>query len=517
MAAVDITCPHCNRAQKVAEHRLTESVYCLACQQLITDVYLYKIAPKAPELTIKLKGRIISEFGTTKLDELKSKSDEYTGKFEPVNEDDSDEFEARDDTTRGFESSGYQAAPKRSKLSTAARTYLIGGIVVAVLAAVITVIGVAMMSDDVNTGEIEARSADGTRTERYPSGARKAEWRVISAGGVEMIEGQWQEWHEDGAVMTLGNYANGEKVGDWRGWHANGKPSFEGRFEAGKEVGRWTEWHANGRKSVEGAYVASGKQGEWRTWFKDGGYASLEAYDQGVPVGDWVSWYENGKEKLRGTYVNGLREGTWSAFHDNGTEDRIEGWKGGVLHGESWGSYRDRQRSFQGRWDQGRRDGEWSWWHANGKLQRKGTFIEGLEQDYWQEWHQSGALKEKGAYSKGRPIGTWEEYDEDGSLAGRREYTEDAETTQTWFFRGVEVQRHTETFPDGSVRAEWSTTTTPEGIERRHGRQRTYYSTGVLAESGAWLNGEREGTWRTYDANGTTLTEETWANGKKVE
>src|SRR5919108_4567702 len=113
MAAVDITCPHCNRNQKVAEHRLKETVYCLLCQQLITDVYLYKVAPKQQELTIKLKGRIVSEFGTTKLDELKSKSDEYTGRFEPVDDEDSGEVDKLEETTRLFDTGAFHALPER--------------------------------------------------------------------------------------------------------------------------------------------------------------------------------------------------------------------------------------------------------------------------------------------------------------------------------------------------------------------------------------------------------------------
>jgi uncharacterized protein len=517
MAAVDITCPHCNSNQKVAEHRLTESVYCLLCQELITDVYLYKVAPKQQELTIKLKGRIVSEFGTTKLDELKSKSDEYTGRFEPV-EDDTNEVEQPEETTRIFETGSYQSMPDRKRLSTAAKTYLIGGFVVAVLAVVVTIAGVTMLADDpTSSGDIETVSADGVRLERYPTGAKKAEWRVVNTGGVELIEGQWQEWHEDGSNKTIGNYIHGEKVGAWRGWHANGQPSFEGSFEAGNERGRWIEWHANGRKAVEGAYDSTGKHGEWRTWFSNGGYASLEAYEHGQPVGDWVSWYENGKEKLRGTYAKGLREGTWSAVHDNGTEDRVEVWKGGVLDGQSWGNYRNRQRSFEGRWDMGRREGDWSWWHSNGNLQRKGKFLEGVEDDEWHEWYPTGVLKLKGAYAKGRRAGTWEEFDEDGSLSSRREHKDGAEISQVLFFRGAQVQRHSETFADGSVRMEWSTTTTPDGKELRHGHQRTYYSTGVLAESGAWVNGERDGPWRTFDASGATLSEERWSNGKKVE
>jgi antitoxin component YwqK of YwqJK toxin-antitoxin module len=518
MAAVDITCPHCNRNQKVAEHRLQESVYCLVCQQLITDVYLYKVAPKQQELTIKLKGRIVSEFGTTKLDELKSKSDEYTSKFEPVDDEESDEVDKLEETTRLFDTGGYRALPERKKLSTAAKTYLIGGVVVAVLTACVTILGVTMLSDDAPaTGEIDATGTDGAHVERYPSGAKKAEWRVVSAGGVELIEGAWREWHEDGSDKTIGNYVHGEKVGVWRAWHANGQPALEAKYESGKETGPWIEWHANGRKAVEGAYISGSKHGEWRTWFKDGGYATIEAYDNGLPVGDWVSWHENDFEKLRGTYANGLREGRWVSFHDTGTEEQVENWKGGLLDGDSVAYHRNQRKSFEGRWVHGRREGPWTWWYSNGNQQRSGEFKEGLEEDLWQEWYPSGVLKLKGEFDKGRRIGQWQEFDEDGSLVCRRNHEDGTEVSQHWYFRGVEVARHAENFPNGNVRAEWSTITGADGIERRHGHERTYYSNGALAESGVWADGERDGRWRTFDEAGNTLSEELWSKGKKIE
>jgi uncharacterized protein len=519
MAAVDITCPHCNRNQKVAEHRLNESVYCLVCQQLITDVYLYKVAPKQQELTIKLKGRIVSEFGTTKLDELKSKSDEYTGKFEPVDDDEeSDEVDKLEETTRLFETSNYRALPDRKKLSTAARTYLIGGVVVAVLTAGVTILGVTMLSDDgPGTDEIGATGADGAHIERYPTGAKKAEWRVVSVGGVELIEGAWREWHEDGRDKTIGSYIHGEKVGVWRAWHANGQPALEAKYESGKETGPWTEWHANGRKAVEGNYIDGSKHGEWRTWFREGGFATFEAYENGLPVGDWVNWYENGIEKLRGTYVGGVREGRWTAFHDNGTEERVEFWKGGQLEGETWGNHRNQRKRFEGRWMQGRCEGPWTWWHTSGNRERSGEFKEGLEEGLWQEWYLSGVLKLKGEFAKGRRAGQWEEFDEDGGLLCRSRYEDGTEISRQWFFRGLEVTRHAENFPNGNVRNEWSTAIRADGSEVRHGHERTYYSNGALAESGLWADGERDGPWRTFDEAGNTLSEELWSKGKKTE
>jgi len=515
MAAVEITCPHCNRPQKVAEHRLTETVYCLVCQQLITDVYLYKVAPKAQELTIKLKGRIVSEFGTTNLTDLKSKSDDYTGRFEPVDDEDSRLIPKSDDTTRVFDTRSYRAEPSRPRLSTAAKTYLIGGVVVAVLACVVTFVGVSLLAkDQAAVREIDAASADGARLERYPSGAKKAEWRVVRSGGMDLFDGAWQEWHEDGSKKLVGNYAMGNKVGRWQGWHANGQLSFECMYVNGAESGPWLEWHPDGRRAAEGAYVDGKKDGEWRTWNALGGYASFASYQMGTPVGDWVQWHPNGQVKLQGSYVDGSQHGRWVAFYDNGVEERVEYWQGGLLHGPTSGLHRNRAKHFEGNWQDGVRQGDWSWWYDNGRLQTVGTFLGGLEDGSWTEWYSTGDVKLRGRYEQGRRVGDWEEFDEEKSLAARRTYVEGDLTAEVHFFRGTEVQRRVEEFPDGKPQSLW-TVVVRDGAELLHGFHKTWYSNGVLAESGVYINGQRDGVWRTWDQAGLLLSEDTWQNGKK--
>jgi antitoxin component YwqK of YwqJK toxin-antitoxin module len=120
----------------------------------------------------------------------------------------------------------------------------------------------------------------------------------------------------------------------------------------------------------------------------------------------------------------------------------------------------------------------------------------------------------QGSYEKGRRTGTWQEFDENESLSCRTEYIEGAQTAQHWYFRGDEVTLRTEVFPDGTQRAQW-TTYVKDGSEVRHGRQRTYYSNGTLAETGIWVNGKRDGIWKSFDEAGNPLTEETWKDGVK--
>jgi len=519
MATVEITCPHCNRRQKVAEHRLAETVYCLVCQQLITDVYLYKVEPEKVELNIKLKGRLVSEFGTTKLEDLKSRSDEYTGKFDPVDDEREDDT-GREETTRLFESGMYAAMPdnKRKKLSTAAMTYLVGSGIMLVLAIGVTVLGVTMMhGDDSSVATIDTAGKEGMRVERYDSGQKKAEWHVSQVDGESVPDGIWQEWYETGEKKLQGTYSRGLKVGAWTGWHTNGKESLSGTYVNGKEEGEWTEWHSNGKQSAHGHYVDGEKDGEWRTRYPDGTFESVEDFDKGTPIGQWVTWYQNGTRKSHGEYRNGVREGRWVRYHDNSEEELSEVWHNGQLDGETYGAYRNRQRKFEGHWDTGKRTGAWIWWHRNGDPAKKGQYRDGVEQGLWKEWHPGGVLSSEGSYDAGLRVGEWCWYDEDGNLSIRRKYTEGRLDSESYYFRNTGVDRRATEYPDGTLKSEWTVLPADDGTEIRHGYEREFFKDGSLKQLGVYIKGNKEGPWRTWDEVGNLLSETNFKDGKPVE
>lgn len=517
MATAEITCPHCNRKQKVAEHRLAETVYCLVCQQLITDVYLYKVEPAKQELTIKLKGRLVSEFGTTKLEDLKSRSDEYTGKFQPV-EDEEEDDTGRDDTTRLFESGLYAALPdSRRKFSTAAKTYIIGGSIMLVLAIGVTVLGVTLMhGDEGQVDTIDTAGVEGVRVERYPNGQKKSEWHVSKVNGESVPDGTWQEWFEAGERKLQGNYLRGKKVGSWIGWHANGQQSMAGTYKDGLEDGQWTEWHSNGRKAMEGKFKNGEKDGDWRTWYPSGKYESATHYELGKPVGQWVKWYDNGIRMSIGEYVNGKREGLWVNYHDNNIEELSENWSAGVLDGESYGLYRNRQKRFDGTWKAGRREGEWIWWHSNGNVSKRGGYLNGLEHGDWREWHPDNTLKSAGSFENGQRVGEWRVFDEDGNLAAERQYVEGRQESETWYFRGTVVKRYTRIHENGALKREWTVVQATDGSELMHGYEREYFSDGAVKGLGLYIHGLKEGAWRTWDEVGNLQTEVIYKNGEPV-
>lgn len=530
MATASVLCPHCNSKQKVPEHRLTEQVLCLSCQQVIADPWQHKIQSDTKmELAIKLKGRLVSEFGTTKLEDIKSKADDYTGHFEPVDE----EEEELDDTgtktrtktqtdmpARGpasttvmFDSGMYAALPSKPGMSTAAKTYIVAGILFVLLTTGVVIAGVTMLSDDEQkTEEIHASGGEGERVELYPSGAVKARWNVSLATGIEQEHGPYQEFYIGGEQKTLGSYNEGDRIGTWTSWHENGQKASEITYVEGKEDGKSLQWHNNARKAGEGQYIKGVKDGEWRTWHKDGRLASFAAYEKGEPIGEWLEFYPDGERKSHGIYSGGLKEGKWIFLRDNGSIELEEHWKGGVLHGETFGQHRDRGKALKGQWENGWRAGTWSWWHVNGQLKRQGDYKDGKETANWWEWHPNGQVKERGAYVDGRRTGTWEEFDEDGELTARREYSSDVVTSEQHYFRGTEVRQVTE-MKDGKLLAEWTVLSS----DVKHGYEHRYHANGERAESGAWINGKKEGPWRAWNEQGELRYTQTWKDGVKQD
>ena len=532
MAAADVLCPHCKSKQKVPEHRLTESVICLSCQQTIVEPWQYKIrSDTGMELAIKLKGRLVSEFGTTKLDEVKSKADDYTGHFDPV--DDEEEFaddtgtktrtktqtdlpQSRGATTLMLESGMYAALPSKARLSTAAKTYIIAGVVIALLTAGVVTLGVMLLDDgDQKTSEIHASGAEGERVETYPNGSVKAKWNVAVIDGLEQQHGPYQEFYVGGKQKVLGSYAEGLRVGTWTSWHENGRKESEVAYKDGKEDGTWTAWHSNGKEAGKGEYIDGKKDGEWRTWHRDGRMASSSRFENGKPIGEWVEWHPDGERKSQGQHKDGFKEGRWIYLRDNGSIELEENWTRGVLNGESYGQHRDRGDAFRGDWDKGLRQGVWTWWHINGRMQKRGEYADGKEIGPWNSWHPNGQVRETGRYEAGRKQGTWEEYDEDGELVARREYANDMIANEQHYYRGTEVQLRTRT--DGAVLISQWTVLAGDGGDVKHGYEHSFHPNGERAESGAWVNGKRDGLWRTWNEQGDLKKATNWKDGAEVD
>jgi hypothetical protein len=310
LAAVEIICPHCNGKQKVTESRLAETVICLHCNQVITDAYLYKVQPPPPELAIAMKGKLVTDFGTTQLEDLESKADAYTGRNEDRRRPESSDFQALGETTARLSATLQYRAPQR-RTTSGKRVYAIFGVLIAV-----GVIGIGYVASEtfLKGGPSQTQVLGGTpeRIQHYPAGQIQSRVGIARLeGGGEVPHGTYNEYFATGEKKVVGTYDMGRRVGIWREWHDNGRPAAEISYNDDRLDGPYKRWFTGGRPAVDGAYVDGRRDGEWREWHSNGNMARSERYELGDPVGIWTTWHANATRHVYGVHDSMGRNGRW--------------------------------------------------------------------------------------------------------------------------------------------------------------------------------------------------------------
>lgn len=516
MAIVEITCPFCNSLQKIPEQRLAEPVMCLKCTQTIDEPFMHKVAPAQVKLSAALKGKLVTDFGTTELEEVESAADAYTGRkpTEVRAKDDLQALESAPSLTMG--SGGYSAKTKTRVLSSAARTYVTGGVLIALVLVMVTLVGISLMEEETESKAIEINTGT-DRLERYPNGTVKLQWSVTRLPtGEEVMHGKWAEFYDTGEKKALGQYVEGREDGLWETWFINGQVQSRGKYIAGVKDGLWEEFHFNGKTAAKATWVNGVQDGEARRWYADGKSESVTRYKNGVFDGDWSEWHENGELKFSNTYKAGRKVGNWRRFFDNGKQELEETFVDGLPEGTSWGAYRNGQREFEGTWKAGLQSGLWTWWHANGNKKKTGNYVEGRQDGQWTEWHENGQMRLRENYASGTRDGLWEEFWPDGSLATRREYVAGKAGADQYFFGGQEVLRRTEQSANGTLKAQW--TVLAAATETMHGAYRSYHLDGkTVAEEGEYVNGRKNGLWRYFNAEGQQTMQRRFEDGNEVQ
>ncbi|MDC1141763.1 toxin-antitoxin system YwqK family antitoxin [Planctomycetota bacterium] len=486
------------------------------CGQEIVDVYLYKLAPKPMELQVKLKGKIVSEFGQTNLDELESKDADYNAK------EDEPEVDPNSPSSAGFIDrvhfsnleSGMYAMPPERKLSTKARTYTIGSILIVVVLAIATVAIVQLLPEDIKKDELNTATGEGKRLEKYPNGTPKAKWTVKKlADGSLVIDGRWQEFHQNGKPKTDGDYVEGQKQGLWVTYFDNGTVESQLTYKDDQLIGEFERWHSNGQKAEAGKWENGEKIGSWMSWHPNGNLAQNIEYKDGQLNGASFTYYNNDTAKERGQYVEGLKHGLWVLMYSDKTVEEKVRWEHGKRHGKAFGNHTNGLLAYEGEWDTGKRIGEWVRMTASGAFIEEGEYVDGLRHGEFKLYHDNGIIKETGRFENDKRVGDWIETDESGEVIAHHAYADGELTSTVAYFQGEEVDVKNASGDDGSASERW---TERKSDGRKHGHYKRFYATGELLESGVWLDGKKHGKWCTFDKEGNVISEVKFNNGVEV-
>lgn len=119
-----------------------------------------------------------------------------------------------------------------------------------------------------------------------------AAWSMAAALAAEPArpDGVWTHRHDNGAIWSVGEYANGRPVGTWRYFYEDGRPESEGAFADGAKHGPWVHWQRSGAKASEGAWDHGLKTGVWTTFDADGAWKTQAIWVAGRLDGIEVRW-----------------------------------------------------------------------------------------------------------------------------------------------------------------------------------------------------------------------------------
>jgi antitoxin component YwqK of YwqJK toxin-antitoxin module len=84
----------------------------------------------------------------------------------------------------------------------------------------------------------------------YDSGVIRFRYsRYLASDGSRWVRhGLFRAYHEN--LASEGNYVDGLEQGDWIDYHDNGAVAAKGAYDKGLEVGEWVFWNADGTRQA---------------------------------------------------------------------------------------------------------------------------------------------------------------------------------------------------------------------------------------------------------------------------
>ncbi len=352
-----------------------------------------------------------------------------------------------------------------------------------------------------------SKGLSGQKTYRDGSGA------IVSSGEFddgEMV-GSWNYFYKNGNRELIAQYDRGIESGKWIWNFENGQIRREGNYKNGLYHGVWIGYYLNGVMSDSSNYSLGRLTGEATTYYDNGQVIQKGWYKRDLQDGFWKGYHENGKKNSEGIFENGERKGVWKywdqkgnpieelKYVDNENFKVLNAWNsnGDIMVKDGEGEYKTLENgSFMqsGHIKNGERVGIWKLYHSNGKLIEEGRFENGKykvsntwsengvpnvidgEGDYISYYGNSGNIFEKGVIKNGSREGLWEtNYDSLGAVMYRLNYL--------------------------------------EGI--LHGKSETYYLNENLLVEGNIENGEKVGKWSWYYEFGEIQSTANFVKGKK--
>lgn len=226
---------------------------------------------------------------------------------------------------------------------------------------------------------------------------------------VNVRDGVYKEYFDDGTLKMLKHYQNGHAEGPCTEWSEGNRTCRIYKLTKDEMNGPFEEWY-------NGPCDHAPESGVCNKWHDGGQLKEMEFYLKGKRCGLSVSYYENGQIHEKCYYDEGKLTGKYESYYPNGQPMTKCEYSEDKQHGlcEEW--YENGQKRLKAHYDQDVKYGLCEEWYENGNMKRKSDHrFSGLH-GLVEEWYENGNKKSRKTYVFGRVEGLPEEWTENGEL-----------------------------------------------------------------------------------------------------
>lgn len=314
------------------------------------------------------------------------------------------------------------------------------------------------VENEPDTAVVDGRQVETIRQRNEQGQVRMLRQVAQDAEGNYFNHGVWKRWDEEGNLIGLGEYRDGNRHGHWEMILFTAETPLlrqepyrqfpgpflsEVNFTGGTLEGKWVISDVDGKKISEIELAAGQRHGTATWWYANGQRYQEINYRNGLLDGDLIRWSPSGQEISRKTFQQG-RELIVKAENDSRgqkvgettilspqlvvvnaddwTTTKFVAYKAegeAMKHGVSRRWHPNGQKSMEGQFENDAPVGKHSWWHVNGQKSLEGNFRNGKHDGVWTWWHPNGQKSSQGEYLEGVPMGDWSWWAVDGKVIQR--------------------------------------------------------------------------------------------------
>jgi len=162
----------------------------------------------------------------------------------------------------------------------------------------------------------------------------KVEYEYKIVDSVEVMDGKYISYWDNGEKAQEGNYVDGKRQGNWITWHRNGQKMEQGKYKDDAMSGKWEAFFKSGQNEYDKNYLNGKAHGKWIFWYNNGQKSKEQQWKEGKKHGIWLAWHKNGQRQYEKHFSNDKAQGIWIFWLTSGLKHKEQEWKDDTLISE---------------------------------------------------------------------------------------------------------------------------------------------------------------------------------------